>query len=92
MNNNPNWILNNNGVKSPFTSFPYAFRAMWNVVQNAIKAKKPVDGLTKAMSIQGPPNAKNERTTYSWFTANQMAKDQGLLQLDGTLNGREFKR
>ena len=46
----------------------------------------------KNITIIGPPNAKGERTKYTYASAKQMAEGMGLLTADGTINSREFKK
>ena len=89
-NNQANWILKNNGVTIPSASFPYAFRSMWNSVRKGIEDKKPVN--TKEITIVGPPNLKGERTTYSYNDAVALAREQGLLNAQGEINSKEFKK
>jgi hypothetical protein len=87
---NANWILRNGVQNIDCTSFPYAYRTMFNIVRKGIADKKPVD--TKKLSILGPKNIRGDRTTYSYASATTLARSQGLLDLDGQINSREFKR
>lgn len=90
MNNKPVWIFRNGTQDIPCSSFPYAFRTMYNVVRNGIANKKPVSFST--LSILGPLNARGDRITYSYVKATNLAKEQGLLTADDQINSREFKR
>lgn len=85
-----NWIFKNGVQSVDCTSFPYAFRAMYNVVRKGTENKQPVN--TKDLVILGPLNSKGEREVYSYFKATQLAQDQGLLTPAGEINSREFKR
>jgi len=86
-----NWIFQNGVQKVDCTSFPYAFRTMFNVVRKGVTDKKPVD--TNKLAILGPVrNSFGDRTTYSYLAATQLAKEQGLLTIDGQINSREFKK
>ena len=87
---NANWILKNGAQKVDCTSFPYAFRAMVGIVRKGITDKKPVN--TRDLAILGPKNGRGDRTTYSYDAATTLATEQGLLQSDGNINSREFKR
>lgn len=89
---NSNWILKNGTQSIDCSSFPYAFRTAYNLIRKAIEAKQNVSSVINGISIVGPPNAKGERTTYSYDKAKQMAEGMGLLSSDGQINGREFKR
>lgn len=87
---NASWIFKNGAASVDCTSFPYAFRAMWNTIKKGIADKKPVN--TDTLSILGPKNSKGEREKYSYFRARQLAESQGLLTADEQINSREFKR
>lgn len=91
MNETYQWQFKN-GSNAPVdcTTFPIAFRMMYNLVRKALEAGKPVD--TSVFAIVGPKNPRGERTKYSYFSANEMAKSSGLLNSDGYLNGKEFKK
>jgi hypothetical protein len=88
--NTANWILQNGVQKVDCTSFPYAYRAMFNLVRKGIADKKPVD--TSKLSILGPANLRGDRRTYTYASATELATEQGLLTVDGQINSREFKR
>lgn len=88
--NSAKWIFKNGVQAIDCTSFPYAFRTMWNTVRKATADKRPVD--TKDLRIFGPLNSKGERKIYSFFEAKQLALEQGLLTADEQINSREFKR
>ncbi len=89
---NANWILNNGGHKIDCASFPYAFRAAYNIVRKTIDAKNDPTSTIKGLSIVGPPNVRGERKTYSYAAATQMAEGMGLLDAAGNINSKEFKR
>lgn len=86
------WILKNGSQTIDCASFPYAFRAAYNFVRKAIEAKQDAYAVQKQLSIVGPPNARNERKTYSYTAALELAEKQGLLTPEGGINSREFKR
>ncbi len=65
---------------------------MFNIVRKRIENKQSGATASKDLTIQGPPNIKGERTTYTYFSASEMAKNQGLLTADGNINGKEFKK
>jgi hypothetical protein len=90
--NNANWILINGKSKSDHSTFPFAFREAYFLIEAEKKAKRPPLALIKGLKILGPPNSRNERTTYSWSSASDLARSNGLLTVDGSLNSKEFKR
>jgi hypothetical protein len=89
---NANWILKNGVATTDCASFPFAFRTAFNLVRKAIEAKKDPTPVIKDITILGPVNGKGERTKYSYDAAAELAKGQGLLTPDGTINSREFKK
>ena len=72
-----------------FSTFPFAFRSMYNLVRNGIDDKKPID--TSSFIILGPKNPRGDRVQYRYNAAVEFAKSIGLLSLDGHINGKEFK-
>jgi hypothetical protein len=94
MSNTANWILKNGSLTQNCTSFPYAYRAAYNLIRKAIEAKQNPATVMKGISIVGPPNGKGERTSYSYTAATQLARENGLLSGEGTgsINSREFKK
>ena len=90
--NNATWTLVNGKSKSDCSTFPFAFRQAYFLIEDEKKAKRPALELMKSLKILGPPNLRGERTTYSWSSATDFAKNSGLLTPDGTLNNKEFKR
>lgn len=90
--NKANWILKTNGQSIDCTSFPFAFRTAFNIVRKAIEAKKPTSSIVNDLTIFGPLNSKGERKKYSYSAATELAKEQGLLTADDTINSREFKK
>jgi hypothetical protein len=69
-----------------FTTFPYAFRAMFNQIKRGLEAGRSPALTAKKFKITSP--VKRE---YSLSQANELAIAQGLLNKDGTLNAKEFK-
>lgn len=89
---NSTWILKNGDQVTECTSFPYAYRAAYNIVRKTIEAKQNAGPVMQKISITGPPNLKGERKTYSYASATQMAQNTGLLTADGNIESREFKK
>jgi hypothetical protein len=95
------WTFKDGNKKFDFQTFPLAFRSMSNAWQRGIEGidinksqvpRRLITEMAKSFSILGPPNGKGERRTYSYSAARQMAMDQGWVDQDGNINGREFKR
>jgi hypothetical protein len=88
------WIFKDGATKVECTSFPYAFRAMWNRIKKNTEGGKrnPVE-MMKSMSILSPiKDAYGQPKTYSYTEAKRMAESQGLLNAEGQINSREFKK
>jgi len=86
------WLLKSGGQVIDCTSFPYAFRAAYNLVRKAVEAGKPTSPIIKDITILGPLNSKGDRAKYTYASASELAKGQGLLTPDGQINSREFKK
>lgn len=86
------WILKNGLTETKCTSFPYAYRAMFNIVKKATEQGK-YNETVKALKIISPQkDAHGDPRTYTYASATDMAKASGLLTPDGQINSREFKR
>lgn len=89
---NANWILKNGLQSIDCISFPYAFRTAYNIVRKTIEAKKDPSSVIKGLIILGPINGRGERNKYNYAQATELAQGQDLLQADGNINSKEFKR
>jgi len=87
---NNQWQFKNGLNTTEFQTFPLAFRAMFNLVRKGVEDKKPVD--TSKFSIVGPKNPRGENVRYNYNQAMEFAGSFGLVNQDGYLNGKEFKR
>jgi hypothetical protein len=86
-----NWLIKNGFQTIPCTTFPFAFRAMYNLVRVGVQGKKSYLDLTKSLFVDGPPSPDGTRTRYTYEDASRLATQQGLLTSDGQLRGKEFK-
>jgi hypothetical protein len=90
--NNFLWILKDGYTQQEFTSFPYAFRSMYNSVKSNLEKGKNLADLIKGIKIISPlKDVHGDPRTYSYFAAVDMAVGQGLLTMDGNINSKEFK-
>ncbi|MHB9143614.1 MAG: hypothetical protein ACYC25_17265 [Paludibacter sp.] len=80
------WTFHDGIQRHEFTSFPYAFRAMYNTIKRGADQGKTQDSMTRAFKIISPFGE------YTYVNASRLAREQGLLLPDGSLNTREFKR
>jgi hypothetical protein len=92
INNQIKWLLKDGTKTIDCTSFPFAYRTMYNIIRKGVESKRKFEDMANNLSIVGPvaPGAKS--TTYSYATATAKATDMGLLSADGQINSREFKR
>lgn len=75
------------------TSFPYAFRMMWNAIRKGLENGKNLNDMTRKMFIVAPIKDRHgDPRVYSYAESVEMAKSQGLLTPDGQINSKEFKR
>lgn len=90
------WILKDTGkgTSTEFTSFPYAFRTMFNIVKKAVEGKeRSYADVTKSLFIISPQlDRLGKPRVYGYSEATSMATSSGLLTPDGTINSREFRR
>ena len=91
-----NWTLKDGNKEIPCDTFPYAFRRLWNIRYAGLnpnkergELKRTLPEMMKSLSIVGPPPAKRK---YGYSAAVDMARGMGLLNAEGNINGREFKR
>jgi hypothetical protein len=89
-----NWILKNGTTQQDCTTFPFAYRAAYNIVRRAVDEKQNVAAAMRAITILGPPDGRGKRPSYSYAAASQFARESGLLSGEGTgsINAREFKK
>ena len=87
------WIFKDGLTEQKCTSFPYAYRAMFNTLKNGVEKGRKYDDMIKQMVIISPQkDAHGDNRRYSYASATEMAKASGLLTPDGQINSREFKR
>jgi len=74
-------------------SFPFAFRAMFYSVRDGLKNGRKLVDMEKSMIIISPiKNIHGDKRKYSYTEATKMAKGSGLLNADGNINSKEFKK
>jgi hypothetical protein len=84
--NNKQWIYDDGAMKHSCSSFPYAYKFMFNALRKWTESGKNYHDLAKRSSIFSPVGKE-----YSYKDATDLAKSSGLLLSDGTLNSKEFK-
>jgi GMP synthase PP-ATPase subunit len=88
------WIFKN-GMFAPIecTSFPYAFRRMYDTVKTELGKGKKLSDITKSMVILSPlKDIHGDNRKYTYVTAMDMAKTQGLIDADGGINKKAFQQ
>jgi len=91
-NSTASWILRNGTEDIDCVSFPFAYRTAFNLVRKTIEARTDAASVIKSLTIFGPRNPRGERKSYSYAAATSLAREQGLLTPEGTINNREFKK
>lgn len=81
------WTFNDGVQKHPCTSFPFAYRMLYNSLKKGVETGKKFEEMTKVFRILSPTGK-----VYSYTDATSLATDQGLLTPEGTINSKEFKR
>lgn len=87
------WIFKDGATQTKCTSFPYAYRLMFNTLKQGVEKGRKYDDMIKGMLIVSPQKDNyGDPRTYNYAAATDMAKASGLLTPDGQINSREFKR
>jgi hypothetical protein len=86
-NKNQIWVFDDGLQTYPCVSFPFAFRQMFNSLKKGIDNGRDPSKMKNVFSIVSPMGK-----LYSYSNASDLATQQGLLQPDGSLNSKEFKR
>ena len=85
-----NWILKNGASSQDFDSFPYAFRTMHAIAKKAVESPGSEKIIGQLSTISPQKDAHGDPRKYNYPAATQMAKDSGLLTLDGQIDKRAF--
>lgn len=87
------WIFKDGLVETKCTSFPYAYRTMFNALKKGVESGRKYENMIKQMIIISPQkDVHGDNRRYTYALATEMAKSSGLLTPDGQINSREFKR
>jgi len=81
------WTFDDGMVKHSCTTFPFAYRMLFNSLKKGVESGKTFEEMTRRFCILSPVG-----TVYNYDRATSLATDTGLLTPDGTINSREFKR
>lgn len=94
------WKFKDSGKTLEFASFPYALRSMlgaWrrgiegkDTNKNEVPKRSPAE-MAKAFTIVGPCGTSMEKS-LSYQQAIARAKEIGIMDNEGNLNGKEFKQ
>lgn len=77
---NVKWIFDDGLSKLECSTFPYAYRTLFNMVKKFPDAAKRVRIISPTKKV------------YNYKMANDLALAQGLLTTEGTINSKEFKK
>lgn len=91
---NTKWLFKDGVTVIECTSFPYAFRTMFNTIRKGVeKGGRKYEDMVKQMFIVNlHKDRMGDTKTYSYAEAIQMAKTMDLLTPAGEINSREFRR
>ena len=85
------WIFKDGATQTKCTSFPYAYRLMYNTVKQGVeKGRKYNDMVAQMVIISPQKDAHGDPRKYNYAAATQMATDSELLTADGQINSRAF--
>ncbi len=87
------WIFKDGNNQAEYTSFPYAYRSMFNALKKGVESGRKYDDMVKQMVIIAPTKDQHgDLRQYNYADATELAKANGLLTPTGEINSREFKR
>lgn len=90
---NNKWIYRIGYISQEYSSFPYAFRSMFQSVKKELEKGKTMDEINKSVKIISPlKDIHGDVKIYSYSAALELARNQGLLSVDGEINSKEFKK
>jgi hypothetical protein len=84
---NDSWIFYDGLMKHPCATFPYAYRKLFNAMRVGVENGRKESSMIGLFKIISPTGK-----VYSYGAATALAKDQGLVTTDNTLNSKEFKK
>ena len=85
--NKPIWILDDGARKYECSSFPLAFKQLFNLLDKAGKNKVNSSAIANRSVIIAPWGK-----VYNYEAAVDLAKAGGVLAPDGTINSKEFDK
>ncbi len=92
INNTTKWILRDGLQTIDCSSFPYAYRTMFSIMKKGVEKGRKFDDMKTKMSITGPVSPGAKAVRYSYEEATAKATAQGLVNGDGNIDQREFKK
>ena len=85
------WIFKDGATQTKCTSFPYAYRLMFDTLKRGVEKGRKYDDMVRQMLIISPQkDAHGDLRKYNYDAATQMATDMGIL-LDGQIVSRNLK-
>jgi len=88
---NETWIFKDGLSQQGCTSFPYAFRLMYNAVKTGVEKGRKFNDMVKQMAIIAPTKDQHgDPRRYNYQEAAQMAEIQGFF-VNGQIDSRKFK-
>lgn len=90
---NSKWIFKDGVSQFTCDSFPYAYRLMHQTLKKGVESGRKYNDMVKQMFIISPQaDQHGDPRKYSYAAATELAKASELLQADGQLNSKVFKR
>ena len=93
MNNTSEWIFKDGISSVNCTSFPYAYRLMFQTLKKGVETGRKYEDMMQDLRIISPQKDQHgDPRRYTYLAATELAKASGLLTPTGEINSREFKR
>lgn len=87
---NTEWTMKDGLRRNVFSTFPYAFRHIYNMIEAANKdpeSKRKSKDIIDSIYLLSPTGK-----LYTYTDALKLAQTQNLVNNEGQLNSKEFKR
>lgn len=86
------WIFRNGASTQEFESFPYAFRTMHAIAKTAVESSGSARIIQQLSIISPQKDVHGDFRKYNYTAATELAKASDLLDSNGQINSRVFKR
>ena len=92
-NSNAQWIFKDGLSSVSCTSFPYAYRMMYNTLKKGVESGRKYEDMMQDLRIISPQKDQHgDFRRYTYLTATELAQSSELLTPTGEINSRVFNK